>query len=401
MPKISIIIPVYNSEEYISQCLDSVIGQTFNDLEIIIVDDGSTDSSYGICEMYCNMDSRIRLIKQHNQGNVAARRNALSHATGQYIAFVDSDDWLDKDFYEVLMTIPHADVADVIASGCIIENLQKKVALNQVEPGEYQKSDIEQQIYPCLFAKTKGRNQFSFGILQYLWNKIYRRELITECFLRLDERIYDGEDVACIFDVLLHADTIIIDDHAMYHYRVHENSICTSKRDEKFFSNTVYLYEYLYQMFCEQPVYKDLLLSQLRYLMVMFMNHGTQSAFNFMYVPKYIWTLPELPGEDMYSICLFGAGRIGMSYYEQFSQMNNIHIKLWVDNARAGENISGMDITEPELLKEVDCDYVIIAIKNGIEEIKKQICGFGINEERIISTHSQKVQCGYELQIME
>ena len=101
-PKISIIIPVYNTEEYLRECLDSVIEQTLKDIEIILVDDGSTDNSGKICDEYREKDTRITVIHQENRGQGKARNEALKISNGEYIGFIDSDDWIDLDFYEKL-----------------------------------------------------------------------------------------------------------------------------------------------------------------------------------------------------------------------------------------------------------------------------------------------------------
>ena len=103
MPKLSVIVPVYNTEKYLRECIDSILAQTFGDFELLLVDDGSTDSSGAICEEYAQMDERIRVIHQKNAGATVARRNGVSHAGGEYITFVDSDDWISRDMYAAMM----------------------------------------------------------------------------------------------------------------------------------------------------------------------------------------------------------------------------------------------------------------------------------------------------------
>ena len=102
MTKISVIIPVYNSEKFLKKCLDSIINQTLNDIEIICIDDGSTDKSLRILNNFADKDNRITIINQKNSGPSAARNKGIENAKGEYIGFVDSDDWIDLDFYEKL-----------------------------------------------------------------------------------------------------------------------------------------------------------------------------------------------------------------------------------------------------------------------------------------------------------
>lgn len=102
MPKISIIVPVYNVEKYIAQCLDSIIKQTFRDIEVIVIDDGTQDNSAEIYQKYMEMDSRIKIIKKRNEGVAEARNTGIEHATGECLMFIDSDDWMEKDGCEIL-----------------------------------------------------------------------------------------------------------------------------------------------------------------------------------------------------------------------------------------------------------------------------------------------------------
>ena len=122
MQKISVIIPVYNVEKFLPQCLNSIIHQTYKNLEIIIVDDGSTDHSCDIYEKFAKHDKRIKIIKQKNKGVSAARNNGLSHATGDYVHFMDSDDYIDLDYYEKMITANKNIAADIIASGVVSQN---------------------------------------------------------------------------------------------------------------------------------------------------------------------------------------------------------------------------------------------------------------------------------------
>ena len=112
---ISVIIPVYNVEEYIRTCLDSISSQTYSNLEIILVDDGSTDKSPGICDEYQERDSRFRVIHKKNGGQSSARNEALDIAKGEYVSFVDSDDWLESDMYEVLINVINETGANIVA----------------------------------------------------------------------------------------------------------------------------------------------------------------------------------------------------------------------------------------------------------------------------------------------
>ena len=139
MAKLSIIIPIYNAEQTLGRCLDSVVNQTLRDIEIILVDDGSTDDSFSLCEEYAQRDSRIILIhKEENKGLVAARKTGIEKAPSEYVTYIDSDDWIDPDTYRELVLEMENDGSDLVIAGHYTEDEGKIEAVNgEVEAGVY------------------------------------------------------------------------------------------------------------------------------------------------------------------------------------------------------------------------------------------------------------------------
>ena len=152
--KISVIIPVYNVEKYLAQCLESIAGQSYENLEIIIVNDGSTDRSEEICGKFEAMDSRIKLINQSNSGVSVARNTGIENATGDYITFVDSDDWLEKEMYNSMISqvtkFPELDM--VMCDTVQIAGKLKKRSSEFIRGGYYSKVDIISALYPTLLV---------------------------------------------------------------------------------------------------------------------------------------------------------------------------------------------------------------------------------------------------------
>ena len=135
MPKLSVIVPVYNTEKYLRDCVDSILAQSFPDFELILVDDGSTDGSGAICDECAARDSRIRVIHQQNSGATVARRSGVRIAQGEYVTFVDSDDWIDKDMYRIMLAWEPADV--LICNMYKYTNTGLYEIRGYIDPGSY------------------------------------------------------------------------------------------------------------------------------------------------------------------------------------------------------------------------------------------------------------------------
>lgn len=170
---VSIIVPVYNAEKYLEKCLDSIVNQTYKILDIILVDDGSTDNSGAICEKYQENDKRVRVIHKKNGGNGDARNTGLKHAKGKWIAWVDNDDMIHARQIELLLTIAEAKNADIVVGGYrAIENTElpedKIISENTEEKAEVLS---DKHLYDDEFIKKRSM------ILTTPWSKIYKREL--------------------------------------------------------------------------------------------------------------------------------------------------------------------------------------------------------------------------------
>ena len=197
MSTISVIVPIYNVEAYLRQCLDSIVGQTLRDLEILLVDDGSTDGSDAICAEYAAKDGRVKVFHQANGGAAAARNHALEHASGTWIAFVDSDDWLEPDYFEKMMAALGDERPDVLfAGGYIAYYGQTEIVQTVSEP--FDLTDPEE--LRMLAIKVVARKQPVRGIVASRqivvpWDRLYNREFLKENGITFCGRIRgDGED---------------------------------------------------------------------------------------------------------------------------------------------------------------------------------------------------------------
>ncbi len=217
---VSVIIPVYNVAPYLAEALDSVINQSYEELEIIVIDDGSTDGSCEICDKYAEQDNRIRLIHQVNQGVAAARNTALDNVTGDVIAFLDSDDAYDPDYVKIMLAAMNDSGADVVICKYSKHFTTEKMSGDNIEEiGQLINGGIYDRIYAM-------RALASNKIHAYLWNKLFRARLWAEIRFPIG-MVY--EDIDVIFRVFNLCDKILVLDQPLYMYRKRHGSITEQK----------------------------------------------------------------------------------------------------------------------------------------------------------------------------
>ena len=214
---VSVIVPIYNVEEYLEECLESIRNQTYTNIEVILVNDGSTDGSREICESYCEKDIRFRLINQENQGQSVARNRGVKESVGQYIMFVDSDDVVNTDVLEVLLPYMKTDV-DIVE--CEMTREKEAFFLNKI-PTIVFEGNSKEAILNCIAFRAVKFCAFT---------KLYRREIVEKIPF-LEGYIY--EDVFTGINYLNHIRKIIVVDYIGYYYRVRPNSTMTKSFNEK------------------------------------------------------------------------------------------------------------------------------------------------------------------------
>jgi glycosyltransferase involved in cell wall biosynthesis len=216
-PKISIIVPVYNTDKFLYKCIDSILSQTFTDFECILINDGSTDNSAAICDEYSKKDNRIKVIHQKNAGVSAARNAGLDIACGEWIGFVDSDDWCDPEMYEFLLSKALKYQADI--SICRFRKVKENSILNI-----FSNEDLD----IVMNSKEALTKLFSKGYFQgHLFTKLIKKQL----FFNQDKKLYFNEDIKFSEDRLLlyfllkNAKIIFYSKNIYYNYLQHSNSV--------------------------------------------------------------------------------------------------------------------------------------------------------------------------------
>lgn len=213
IPKISVIVPVYNTEKYLNACLDSIIDQTFKDIEIICVDDGSTDNSMAILKEYSKKDERIIILKQKNGGSSTARNAGLKKANGEYIHFIDSDDFCDPDMYETL----YKSAAELKPDMLIFTFKRYDHQTNEFIMTFSNRMNIPQE---KIFSYKTFPNNIFFSTTPSACTKLFKNEFIKQNNLSFNPNIMTAEDAAFTYPALLTAKSIIYFDVPFYSYRV-------------------------------------------------------------------------------------------------------------------------------------------------------------------------------------
>ena len=247
MPKISIIVPVYNVEKYLRKCVDSILNQTFKDFELILVDDGSIDTSGKICDEYNLKDNRIKAIHKENGGLSSARNAGLDIAQGEYIGFVDSDDWVELDMYEELYKICKENDTDVGIVGINYGGASEKKKSKKIEIYS-NKLILDDLVY------NKGKE-----ITWPAWNKLWLKKVIGESRFK-EGRIY--EDGLFLYSLSSKIKKVAKIDYEAYNYRMDNESITRSKISKKqvdFLYNTLDIYKFLPSPYKEEMFIRDLI----------------------------------------------------------------------------------------------------------------------------------------------
>lgn len=246
MPKLSVIVPVYNTEKYLRECVDSILAQTFTDFELILVDDGSTDGSGAICDEYAKQDDRVQVIHQENGGITVARKSGVRAACGEYVTFVDSDDWIDKDMYHIMLSERTADI--VICNMIRATNKGMFEIKCCVKPGRYDKQKLKDSFYPTMLFDF---DQCQPAVHPSLCNKLIRSDIIRNVINHVADGITYGEDALCSYACMLDAECIQVMDQGLYFYRENLQSVC-NVYNKDMFSKLILLGTELERQFAER-----------------------------------------------------------------------------------------------------------------------------------------------------
>ena len=354
--KLSIIVPAYNAEQYIEECILSIINQDYHNIEVIIVDDGSTDSSHEICSKLSLLDNRVKYIFQENKGVIEARKKGVFASSGDYICFVDADDFVLHKAYSYAEEAMDSDVDMILfAIARYFDEDNIKVDSPKVSAGRYDRKEIEAVIFPQLIWNFDRKCP---GMEPQLGVNIIKRSLIVEQYEELTENFWYGEDMALIYPIYLKANNLQIFDDYYYMHRQRNCECWPYVKSNNYFTGLAELYHYLIKEFNEL-LDKHLLRKQIEYW-YMYATQLKKVSYGESHIDNFLFPFDKV--EKGRKIILYGAGNVGRTYYNQLVKLNYCEKIIWVD--KKYKLLNDERIKSPEIIKKENFDYFVIAIEN-------------------------------------
>lgn len=382
MDRISVIVPIYNLVAYLYQCVDSIVRQSYSNLEIILVDDGSTDAALEICEYFRKSDPRIRVIAKPNGGLVSARKAGLAQASGDYVFYVDGDDWIDPDCLQSMHELARRHEADVIAAGHMREFLGNfSSSRNLLPQGLYRGPRLREELLPQMISMG---SYFQHGIKTYSWGKLYRRALISELQQRVPDEIALGEDAALVYPALLAARSVYVSDLTLYNYRHRPNSILQSTRAAPGDAPRIArAFSYMADALGAREDREHGFMEQLRayFSALLIIRNGAFLGDAERYAQHALFG--EIASGT--KVALYNSGSFGQHVHQQLREGGFVRLVGWLDRDFRESCLLRMPVRDPATLHELDFDLLLVASLDPavFDEAAQQLARQGLPLERI------------------
>lgn len=256
--KFSVVLPIYNVEKYLNRCIDSVVNQTYKNLEIILVDDGSPDCCPELCDHWAEVDNRIKVIHKKNAGLGEARNSGLNIATGDYIGFFDSDDYIDKKLFEEVYNVIVSEKPDLVEFGhCDVDQNGNvgNIFIPKTASVKFENEEVMSKFLPELIC-TDPKTGRASDLLMSAWSCLYRRKLLESCdFHFVSERKYISEDVYSLMELMPNVHKVSIVKKAYYFYCENGQSLTHVYRPDRF--DKLLIFQQQLEQLCSSSVYND------------------------------------------------------------------------------------------------------------------------------------------------
>lgn len=378
---LSIIVTVYNMETYIHQCINSILNQTYSNYEIVIIDDGSTDNSPGICDGFAKVNPKVKVIHQKNVGLVCARKRGIKEASGEFIGFVDGDDWIEPVMYAEMMrvliesgtdfidtgyfeedgTVSHKRVAAGTGGTIILSEERKKIMIEHI----LNTDDTEDKIYPSI------------------WTKVFKKELLEKAYGGVEPSAFLGEDLVNLLYCIYEAGSVCLLREAYYHYRYREMSMAHYVDIDKLFKvgDLFRCIRGILKSHGDEPEIKKVVNEKYVNALLDCLDSLTTQGdriyrYYFQDIDKIIWK----------KVVLYGAGTVGKSYYNQFMHNYDVTLTAWVDKNYRKLNAQYCSVRNPEIIRVMDFDIIVIALLDWEKAhiVMDSLIKMGVPFEKII-----------------
>ena len=354
---ISVIVPIYNNEKYLKKCIESIIKQTYIDTEIILIDDGSTDGSRYICDKYAVSDNRIRVIHKQNEGLVKARKTGLSNVKGEYIAYVDGDDWIEQNMLMRLYETLIAQSVDIVMYGRFEDTGDtSREVFHGFGQGRYNKEALIDQIYPRMIVNG---GFFEWGLFPGVWDKLWKRDALFDYQMDVDDRLSMGEDAVCTYPAILNADSIYILHECFYHYRQTRSSMVKRKDNaelqrEKF----IILYNSGNKLLEKYIDIYDLREQWLEYVLFLMVPRA-EILYRGIEELDFLFPFSGVPRGS--NIIIYGMGTYGQLLYRFIQNNEFCNILACVDKNYIELAKQGFSVVSPDHIDNYQYDAIVVA----------------------------------------
>ncbi len=376
-PLVGIIVPVYNGEKTLEQCVESIRSQTYRNLQLILVNDGSTDHSGEICQKHAFADTRITIITKANGGLVRARKDGIRQCTAEFVSWVDADDWIEGDYIENLVKMQQESGADIVAPAHYKDiGVDSIFVKNGIADGVYGRSElIPRMLYTGEF--------FEYGIQPHLCTKLFRTGILKSTQEDVPDTVIVGEDAAVTYPSILRAERVCVTSIAGYHYIQHAQSMTKtvySNEEKRIKTLTGFLRNAFGKAGGSEEGERQLRAYENYVLAIKQIGIFDRGSDSEILKPFGGFGLTD-------RIAVYGAGVLGQRIY-RYLVSRNVPPVCWLDRNFQVYRDSGLDVDSPDILPEVKDSFDYIIIANVTEKIARNIYHFML--EKGIPRHKIK-----------
>ncbi|WP_350288808.1 glycosyltransferase family 2 protein [uncultured Croceitalea sp.] len=389
LPIVSVIVPIYGIEAYLPKCIDSLLDQSFSNFELILVDDGSPDNCSKICDNYAKRDTRIKVIHKENGGLLSARKAGLEAAKGKYVSYVDGDDWVDRYYLDILIKLAEVNSSDLVVTGHFREFDGKIETIKPHYTGTFNEDEIRSSILPKVIYNGRFCEH---EISTYVWNKLFKKDLLIQVLFDIPNEIIMGEDAAITYAYLALSKKLTISKIPLYYYRQRHDSIVKSIENPKMEYYRLGLLMKFLKTRLTSVLNEDNLNRQLLYYLYsqilvrsggMIYDHSGKVSFN-----------PFLNLEQNAKVVVYSSGSFGQHILSTNSKTNFFQIIRWIDADHHDLNVGGNFVKPLSYINNEEFDSLIIATINpsSYDAIKSELALMGIDEKKIVKINTDEDQ---------